>query len=294
MALEQFRPTLWSRSLIVDVEKALVFRNVANTSYQGEIAGAGSVVKINEIGDVTVNSYTEDSSLTYQTLSDAQKELVIDQKKYFAFLVDDVAQAQSNVEIVNAATRKAAHAIADEIDQHLAAKYTEAGVIDTSTLGTSVGTHQDVYASSSGNDSILAVITNMHKALDESNAPTEGRWVVWPAWAHAYLKYAGLVDNVAGGMKMMPNGQYGNGFIGNLLGFNMFASNNVSNNGTAYRVMYGTPDALSYAGQVARVESGRHPDYFADYVRGLYVYGSKVVRPDHLGVAYLDPVGLST
>jgi hypothetical protein len=79
-----------------------------------------------------------------------------------------------------------------------------------------------------------------------------------------------------------------------VLGFNHYVSNNVSNNGTAYAVMFGGLGALAYAGQVTRVEALRLQEHFKDAVRGLYVYGAKVVRPDRLGVAYLDPVGLSS
>lgn len=296
MALEQFRPTIWSRQLIVDVDKAMVFRNVVNTKYEGEIAGAGSVVKINEIGDITVNDYSEDTDITVQTLTDAQRELVIDQKKYFAFQIDDVAKAQANVEIMRAAMSKAGHAIANTIDQKIAAMYTEAGVIDTTNLGTNVTTHQDVYASSGGSDGILGVITNMEIALNENDVPNDGRFIVWPSWAAGYLKYVGLVDNIAGDAKpgALPTGGYGTGYLGSVLGFNHYVSNNVSNNGTAYRVMFGTQDAISFAGQVSKIEATRREKRFADLAKGLYVYGVKVVRPDHLGVAYLDPVGLSS
>ena len=90
MALEGFRPTIWSKNFITNIEKALVYKNVVNTDYEGDIAGGARSVKNNEIGDITINDYTEDTDISVQTLTDAQKELVIDQKKYFAFNIDDV------------------------------------------------------------------------------------------------------------------------------------------------------------------------------------------------------------
>lgn len=292
MALEGFRPTLWSRNLIVNVDKSLVFKNVVNTDYQGEITGYGNVVKINEIGDVDVNDYTEGTDISIQTLTDAQKELVIDQKKYFAFSIDEVLKAQSNVTIMEKAMMKAGFNVADTIDQFIAAKYTEAGVT-TANMGTS-GTSLTIYSVGDGYDQMIGVLTNAHRYLDESNAPTQGRWMVVPPWFHQYLKFAQIVDNAEGGMKGGDTSSFGNGFIGSAMGFNMFASNNVSNDGTQYRIMFGTPDAISYAGQVTKIESGRIEKQFGDYVKGLYVYGAKVVRPDHLGVAYLAAGGLST
>ena len=291
-ALMEFRPEIWSSNLIVNVDKSLVFRNVVNTDYEGEITAYGNVVKINEIGDITVNDYTEGTDISIQTLDGAQKELVIDQKKYFAFSVDDVLNAQSKPKVMSAAMRKAAFSIADTIDQHIAGLYSGAGVA-TSNLGTSA-TDLDIYATGDGYDQMIGVITNMHRYLDEANAPTQGRWVVIPPWMHQYLKFAQIVDNAEGGMKGGDGTTWGNGYVGNNMGFNFFVSNNVSNDGTTFRVMFGTPDAISYAGQVTRMDSGRVEKQFGDYVKGLYVYGTKVVRPDHLGVAYLAAAGLST
>lgn len=295
--LNETIPTIWSPRLIVDVEKQFVFPNIANRDYEGEITGGGDVVKINEIGDVTVSTYTPNSSLTYTLLDSAQKQLVIDQVKSFSFLLDDVDRAQARGDVMSAGMQKASHAIADEVDQFLAGKYTEAGIVN-SNIGTALssGSDLDIYAVGDGYDHILGVITEMHKSLDESDAPTAGRWCVIPAWMHAYLRYAELVDNVKGAPKDNTNSAYGNGYIGNVLGFDFYASNNVkkSSTGVSYAVMFGTRDALSFASQVTEMETFRHPDYFATAVRGLYVYGAKVVRPDHLGVTYLAAAGIST
>ena len=292
MALEQFRPTVWSRQFIVDLDKAYVFPNIVNRNYEGEITGFGNIVKINEIGDITVNDYTEDNDITYQTLSDAQRELVIDQKKYFAFQVDDVAAAQANVSVMQAAMNKAAHAVGDVIDQFIAGLWPENGV-STSGMG-STSSALALYASGAGANSILGLITNAHRYLDEANAPGAGRWMVIPPVLHAYLKFAGITDNVTGNLKRDDGTPVGPGFLGSLLGFDFYSSNNVTGGTAAYRCMFGTPDAISYAGQITKIEAVRRDARFADGVRGLYVYGAKVVRPDRLGLAVVNPSGLST
>jgi hypothetical protein len=120
------------------------------------------------------------------------------------------------------------------------------------------------------------------------------RWFWMPPWLHSYMIYAGVIDNTAKGSSRISPPGYGNGFKGSYMGFDLFVSNNVNNDGTTYNCMFGSKDAISFAGQVTRVESGRVEKQFGDFVKGLYVYGSKVVRPDHLGVAYLAAGGLST
>lgn len=292
--LSEFRPTLWSAKLIVDTDEAFVGANLVNRDYQGEITGKGNIVKINEIGDISVSDYTENEDITIATLTGAQKELVIDQAKYFAFNVDDVLAAQANVAVMSGAMRKAAHAIADTVDAHLAGKYTEAGVA-TSNLGTS-STDLDVYATHlTATSSLLGVFTAMNRYADEANMPSQGRWFWIPPWLHSYVTFAGMVDDTSkGAAKWGDPVAKGNGFVGSIMGWDLYVSNNVSNDGTTFRCMFGTRDAISFAGQVTKVESGRVEKQFGDYVKGLYVYGSKVVRPDHLGVAYLAAGGLST
>ena len=293
--LSQFRPTLWAGNLIVDTDKAFVFANLANRDYEGLITGKGNIVKINEIGDITVSNYTENEDITIATLTGAQKELVIDQAKYFAFNVDDVLAAQSNVAVLSGAMQKAAFAIANTVDAFVAGLYTEAG-IPTSGLGTS-GTSLSLYASHlTAASSLLGMFSNMNRYANEKNLPTQGRWYAIPLWMASYVSFAGLVDNWSkGGNKLGDPVSKGTGYIGNVMGWDLYSSNNVSTNGsTQWRCMFGTKDAISFAGQVTKVETGRVEKQFGDYVKGLYVYGAKVVRPDHLGVVYADDGGYST
>lgn len=294
MALEGFRPTIWTKNFIINVEKALVYKNVVNTDYEGDIAGGAKSVKINEIGDVTIRSYSEDTDMTIQQLADAQKILDINQKKYFAFSIDDVLKAQSNVTLMEKAMEKAAFNMADVVDQFIAGLYLQTGVT-TANLGTN-GTDLDIYATGDGHDQLISVLTNTHRYLDEANCPTAGRWMVIPPWMHQYLKQAQIIDNAEGGIKGGDTSAFGNGFIGTTMGFNMYASNNVSSSSASadFRVMAGVPDAISFAGQITKIEATRVEKQFGDMVKGLYVYGAKVVRPDHLLTAYLAPAGLST
>jgi hypothetical protein len=294
MALEGFRPTIWSKNFITNIEKALVYKNVVNTDYEGDIAGGARSVKINELGSVNINDYTEDTDITVQTLTDAQKELVIDQKKYFAFNIDDVLKAQSNVTLMERAMQMAAFNMADVVDQYIAGLYLGAGIA-TSNLGTNA-TDLDIYATGDGHDQLISVFTNATRYMDEANVPTIGRWVVIPPWMHQYLKQAQIVDNMEGGIKGGDTTAFGNGYVGNTLGFDIYASNNVSSGASWInsRVMFGSRDAISFAGQITKIATAEVEKQFGTMVKGLYVYGAKVVRPDHLLTAYLAPAGLSS
>lgn len=286
MAIEGFKPTIWSDRLIVNTDRQFVFGEVANTEYEGEIRGYGDIIKINEIGDITVSDYTS-TGMSWEPISDAQKELVIDQKKKFSFYVDDVNAAQAKPKVMDGAMRKASYAIAKNVDEYLASKYDEAGITNATNLGSS-GTSLTVNA----ND-MLELLTYMHLYLDENDAGPD-RWVAWPPWCVQYLKYSEIVQNSAGTIDNPNSPALQNGMLGFSLGFSHYMSNSVSNNGTQYRIMFGTRDALAFAGQVEKIEAIRREDYFHDGVKGLWVYGAKVVRPDHLGTAYLAAGGLTS
>lgn len=263
MSIKNFIPELWSNRLMVPFKKSLVYGAVANTDYQGEIKNAGDTVRINAIGPVTVTAYTG-ATLTYEELNDEQQTLVIDQKNYFAFSVDDADKAQAQAGYMDQGMSNAAYAIANAADAYIAGLYTGAGSITVSTAVNSVN--------------VYAVILSLKQALDENDVPKDGRWLILPPWLVTKLLLAKLlVENTT-------NVAFENGFVGRVAGFDIYESNNVNNNGTTWNVMAGTRAAISYAGQFNEVEALRGESTFSDKVRGLNLFGAKVVYPDALAV----------
>jgi hypothetical protein len=283
MAVTHFVPEIWSSKIFVRLRKNLVYGNVVNTDYQGEISAYGDQVKINEIGAITVNNYTAHSDITIQTLDSAQKVLTIDQQKYFAFEIDDIENAQTNPKLMNPATDEAAYAIGDNIDQFIASKYSEAGITNDTNLGTS-GTGITVY-SSTGNS--ITSLSYASRYADENNVPRNGRWMVIPPWFHQKLVIAntGTVSATAT-TKDLGGGVLIEGFVGRLWGFDLYVSNNVATISTVNAIMFGDRSAISYAGQISKIQAFEQEKRFNAAVKGLYVYGAKVVRPSSLGTLY--------
>ena len=283
MGLENFTPNIWSGKLFVRLRKSHVFGGVVNTDYEGEISGAGDTVNINEIGPVAVSDYTKYTAITWEALTSAQKKLLIDQQKYFAFTVDNIDRAQTKPKLMNGAMGEASYSIADEIDQHIAGKYAEAGVTGSATY---IGSSGSSISVSTGN--VIETLSYVQRYLNEANVPTPNRWGILPPWVHQKLVMAevGGIANTAV-PKIRDDGVIAQGFVGEAFGFQLFMSNNVSNNGTQYRPMFGTRQAISYAGQITEIRAVEREDYFDQGIKGLYVYGCKVVRPNALCTAYL-------
>ena len=267
MGLENFIPEVWSAKLFVRLRKLLVHASVINRDYEGEISAFGDTVRINEIGAIDVSTYTKNTDMTVQTLDSAQKMLTIDQAKYFNFSIDDIDAFQAKPKLIDGAMSEAAYAIADTVDQHIAGLYTQAGNSVTA-LTVSVG-------------AVLLNLSNMQLALDEANVPTTGRYLPIPPWYNQHLVRATSGAVAATGVpKVFDDGMIVSGYVGTLFGFNLLMSNNINNNGTVWNMMGFTRAAITHAQQIAKMEAYRLESQFGDGVKGLYLYGSKVVRPN--------------
>jgi len=276
MSVSTFIPAVWSRVLLTNLFKAHVFAqpDVINRDYEGDIAGFGSSVKIHNIGPITISDYTVNTDLTApEALTDGETVLTIDRQKAFNFQIDDVDNAQSVPKLMEGAMVQAAYNLSDELDAYLGSLYTAAGI--TTGFGT---TGSPIVPTSSTAYEYLA---DAFTALDEANAPQQGRWIVVPPWFHGLLRKDQRFVSYGTQENRMA---LSNGVIGEAAGFTVYKSNNVANtSGAKYRIMFGHSSAWTLANQIEKVEAFRMEKRFADAVKGLHVYGAKVVRPTILG-----------
>ncbi|UMY53514.1 P22 coat protein - protein 5 domain protein [Paenibacillus peoriae] len=270
MSVQHFIPTIWSARLNESLKKNLVYGNVVNTDYEGEIKGQGSTVKINSIGAVTIGNYDKVAGIGNPKELDAtQKTLVIDQAKYFNFQVDDVDAAQANVNLLDGGIVEASYGLANVVDQYLAGFYTE--VKAENTMG------NDTAPIVPTKDTAYDLLIDLGVLLDENNVPESERFVVVPAW------YYGLLLKDARFTKD-PN-IIRTGYVGDIDGMTVYKSNNVPNTGgVKYKVIAGHKSAISFAGQMDSVEAFRPEKQFSDAVKGLQVFGAKCIKPEALAV----------
>ena len=271
MSVDNFKPTIWSRELLYSLKKNLVARQIANTNYQGEITSEGDTVKIQTPDAINVGDY-DGSDITFQGLTSATQSLLIDRAKYFAFLVDDVDQAQSNVPLMQSYMVEASFSLADELDTHLFSLYTDA---DTDNVLTKEAlTAANIYAK----------MVEAKKRLSAANVPQMGRWAVLSPDEVALLEQS---DEFISASDLGDQVKQ-TGIVGRIAGFQVFESNNVAeaNDGTddLRHLPFGHSIAWTLAEQIVSTEAGRREAGFSDFVKGLHVYGTKVVRPKALGV----------
>lgn len=283
MAVTNFMPSIWSARFLFNLQKSLVFQGgaIVNRNWEGDIRSRGDSVRINMPGPVTVSDYSRNTDLAApERLTDAQTVLVADQAKSFNFGVDDLDQFQANVNLIDMAMQDAAYRVADKIDQFIAGLYT--GAASSNLIGTSAAPKTDL--GTEGN--AYNYFVDMAVLLDANNVPETGRWAIVPPWLFGIFQkdtkhFSGPINE---GVQIVRNR-----LAGSVAGFDLYKSNNiVVPSGTTYAVMFGTNDAITYADAVAQVVRYRPEKRFEDAVKGLYLYGGKVVRPEALGVAYLQ------
>lgn len=277
MALD-FIPTVWAARLLVALEHALVYgqAGVVNRDYEGEIRKAGNTVKIASIGDVTVNDYTKDTDINDPTsLTDTEQTLLIDQAKYFNFYVDSVDRAQQNVNVLDEAMRRSSWKLRDVADAFIA------GVMDAAVpLANRIGSTSTPIVPTKAN--AYEYLVDLGVLLDETDTPIDGRFVIVPAWFHGLL----LKDDrfIASGT-MPAERRLANGMVGEAAGFSILKSNNVPNTGgTKYKILAGHSIATAYVEQILDLQTFKPEKRFGDAVKGLHVYGAKVVKTTNLAV----------
>ena len=266
-----FIPEVFSKLLQAKFYSKSVLPEISNTDYEGEISGQGDKIVVRTVPAVTINDYA--GTITTQELTTAKVEMLIDKAKYYSFKVDDVLAAQADINMLEGASSDASEGmrIAVETDV-LAAAVTGA---------TTIGSQTTITASN-----ILANILVLAKTLDELNIPEEGRFIVLSPEFISMLKQSELRQAYLTGDATSP---LRNGLVGMVDRFKVFQSNMVFTPGSGAdsgytHVLAGHPKAISFASQFTNTETVRMQETFGDQVRGLKVFGSKVITPDALCV----------
>ena len=294
-----FLPKVYSKQVLNFFRKASVAEAITNTDYAGEISGFGDTVRIIKEPTITVYQYERGQDVTQTKLTDQEVTLVVDTANAFKFIVDDIETNMSHVNFRDVATSSAAYALRDAFDE---------GVIAAMFSGVSSSIPDHVLGSDSATDLAagtfdgtgnldigfgtnehdpIDVMAHMARLLDEQNVPEEGRWFLASPDFYEVLASSSSkllsVDYNAG------QGSIRNGLVssGKLRGFNMYKSNNIaSTTNAAGKCLAGHISSTATAQTITSTEVIRDPSSFGDIVRGLHVYGAKVLRGEALVSAF--------
>ena len=274
MSVNNFVPTLWDAAFLKEREPKFNGIKGCNRKWEGSIKQKGDRVKIKAIGDINVLDYSKNNfgtGLTLQTIDDQSTLLEITQSKYYNFAVDSVDDAQADADVMKEAMRKAGLKQNSLADKFIYGFYGDAGKIVTNAAITSLN--------------VTNAIVEGLTALYENDVPegTEIRLEVSPA-IYAKLILAKIVKDTSNSQTLA------NAKVGSYLGCDIYLSNNLVKNGNVNQCLMRTTDAIAYAEQLTKIEAGvLGQEGFGDYVKGLMLYGAKVIKPKELINLALTP-----
>lgn len=265
-----FIPEIWSQKLNTMLTKNCVMLQCVNRNYEGEIKNQGDTVKIITPAEVSISTVS-DSAITYSELNPTETDLVIDQKKFFAFKIGDIAQAQANQDIMEAHLQSAKSAIEEVQDSYLLAQHAN---VDSNNI---VGGTTPVTLNKT---TIYSYFVELALKLKNSNAVNNNQkpWVVINPTIESYL----LQSTEFIGAHNVADETLREGAIGRVAGMDVLVSTNLTAVDSKFYVLAGTNEAVTFASQLSKIESLRDKDSFSDLVRGLYLYGAKTVQPKSL------------
>lgn len=278
MAINNFVPEIWSANLLKALRAKAKYTQagVINRNYEGDIAQAGDTVHITSFADPSIADYTKGSTtISYPALTDATRALIIDQAKYWSFSVDDIDKRQALSGFVAEVTAGAASGLSLEADSYVA------DLMVAAVDGTGNDLGAETVGSSAGDAYDLLV--EFRTTLTRSEVPADGRFVIVPPEFYGVLlKDDRFVRADASG----TTSGLRNGVVGRAAGFDVIEGTTVpETSGNAYQVIAGHSIATTYAEQIVKTEAIRLERRFEDGLRGLHVYGGKVLRPEALSLA---------
>lgn len=278
-----FVPEIWSGKLIEKFYAATVLAAIANTDYEGEIQNKGDKVKIRTKPTIVIKDYQLDMALTVDRPSASTIELTIDFAKYFNLVLDDVMERQADMNLLSMWADDASEQLKITIDTGVL-NLIDAGVSADNKGATAGIKSNDIDLGATGAPlavtpaNALDVIVDMGTVLDEQNIPETGRWLVIPPWFAGMVKKSDLRNaSISGdGVSLLRNGR-----LGMIDRFTLYSSNLLptatEGAATATRIFGGHPHGLTFASQISKVETMRSESTFGTLLRGLQVYGAKVL-----------------
>ena len=280
-----FIPEIWSGKLIENFYDATVLAAISNTNYEGEIRRMGDTVNIRTTPEITIKTYVKGQTLSVENPDKPKIQLVIDKGEYFACIEDDVDKVQADINMMDTWSKDASERMKIKIDQRVLTDILPdiSSVNKGATAGRisgniNLGTTGAPVAVSKTN--VLEYLVDIGTVLDEANAPESDRFVVIPAKMAGLIKKSDLKDASLTGdsVSVLRNGR-----LGMIDRFTVYMSHNLNVAvGGKFSIIAGHKMGFTFASQMTEMETIRSESTFGNIIRGLQVYGYKVVKPEAL------------
>lgn len=268
MSVANFIPTIWSETLYEGLVGQCIAVKNCNREFEGDIQGIGSEVKIVGIGDVNIQNYTPNATIgDPDVLSDSVRSMSIDHARYFNFMIDDVNRVQASPKLMSAALKNAARGLANVADKEVLALHADAA--------------NSIDVTAATEENLLNPFIEARNLLYKNNVTDSSEVVFEVSPDVAARLFKDKMELVTDNKELLENG-----CLGSIMGCKVYVSNNVAVESDGEKVYHRciarTKRAVAFAQQLQKIEAYRPEGFFADAVKGLYLYGMKVVYPTEM------------
>jgi len=304
-----FIPMLWEKKLLVKFYHNTILNEIVNNDYEGSLKNQGDSIRIRTAPSVTIRDYEVGMNLQYEVPTPIYQDMQIDQGKYFGVQVSDVIDYQSDLSLMDMFTSEASKQLKIQVESDvffhsfvtqgpaLENEGSTAGAIAAAyNLGTDTAPIDQATA-----DNVLEAILRMATVLDEQNVPEDGRWLVLSPYDRYLLLNSKLAATYFSGdstsmtrtgkigtidrftayvSNLLPKADAGKVFVPGLA--NPTEAADLGSSKKRRMIVAGTKHAISFASTINKTEPMRNPNDFGDIVRGLMIYGRKVIKPEAL------------
>lgn len=288
MSIDNFKPDIWSARLRRHLDGAFIYAQptVSNRNWEGEIADMGDSVKINKVGDPSIFEYVPNEDMPAPETPDGESvTLLIDQFRGFNVGIDDVDAAQVNVALLDEFAKRSGVAMAKDTDANVAAQMVLGAHADNQ-LGTD-GAPVAVLASGDGDFTPYELAVELARLLADQDAPEDGLWIAIDPTLEAQFRLDEnfiLADRGRGGDSVVRTGK-----IGEVAGFDVLRTTRTPKTANATKILAGAGNyATTFANQLTKVKAYEPELRHGDAVKGLEVYGAKVIEPETLALAHVE------
>lgn len=266
MSIIQSIPKLISTKILMTLQNDLIAKKICTMDTGSQITKQGDSVTFTGLARPTINSYT--GTISYETLADAGVTLLIDQKNYYAFKVDDVEAFRSIIDVKGTSVEEAAYGLRNTADAYVFGLHAGAGTTITATVSETIA---------------LSTTSTVIRKLEEVNVKPNQRWLVIPPWYAEKLRLAGIKFQVNNGM----NGEKGGLSWVNYNDTDIYVSNNLVTTGSegsyVTQCLAGSYNSIVYAEQILKSRFiAELEDSFAGGASGLHVFGAKIIKPSEV------------
>ncbi len=265
MSVATFKPELWSKTILNELDVLTGLRKHSDYSFDGEIKKYGTKLHITESGTTTIKTYVQGQDIELENYSGDEVILEITEQKYFAKYYDDVDTKQSIPGVMENDMKQSAKELKLEADRFVAKKLlegVESGKVAKSETAITPNKANVVVETEKG-------LVHLYENNVDTSTPI---WGEYSPKMYSEMRQH-LTELATNNLELMKQG-----IIGRYNNVNVCIENLLPVKDSVRYNFLRTGKAFAFAEQIDQVKAVEKERGFGDIVKGLYVFGGVIVR----------------